>query len=215
MKRHHWWFLASGVIAILITVPMIVNGLMFMDGMMVAGDDKTWIGFLGSFVGAIAGGVISGLLTLFGVILTINRQRDIDFENRYPKIALHGKKIKNEIQELIININKLSENKSFHNYVGLKVEDIRQNSEQLLEWSAEISGEAFNNVDAFLQILSQFETEVISKGITFYSDDPNDIENLTIKDEIVQKYIESIRTVLKTHTMILNQLAEQYYKNRK
>lgn len=37
----------------------------------VAGDDKTWISTLGSFWGAIVGGIIAGAITLYGVRATI------------------------------------------------------------------------------------------------------------------------------------------------
>lgn len=60
------------LILILIFGPVIVNFLMSFRIWEVYGDENIWIPSLSTYYGAILGGVISGLLTLFGVRLTIN-----------------------------------------------------------------------------------------------------------------------------------------------
>ncbi|SDM75143.1 hypothetical protein SAMN04488137_1768 [Fictibacillus solisalsi] len=61
-----------GIIVVSVIVPIITNELMFIGHFKVAGKSPdTWIGYLGSFWGAIIGGVISGVITLVGVMITI------------------------------------------------------------------------------------------------------------------------------------------------
>lgn len=69
----------------MVLFPIITNKLMFVGHYKVAGDDKTWIGYFGSFWGAIVGGVISGVLTLLGVQLTIKHNNDLKKREEYPE----------------------------------------------------------------------------------------------------------------------------------
>lgn len=59
------------IISLMIIFPIIINLLMMINIFPVKGDYQVWIPTLGTFWGAIIGGVISGVLTLFGVNKTI------------------------------------------------------------------------------------------------------------------------------------------------
>jgi hypothetical protein len=211
MNNRHWTFLVAGIIIILIFVPIIVNGIMFINVGGVAGDEKTWIGFMGSFIGAIIGGVISGILTLIGVILTIQRQREMDFANRYPKMALHGIKIKDEISSVIKTLEKHFDDYRAVTHLDTKVNLVLRNSEELLEWSAEISGDAFTNVKKLIDLLKSHQ-KVISTAISI--EETQGISNLELDKSVVNKYKEDLNEILSMHISIMNKLEKQYYKSR-
>ncbi|MED3887981.1 hypothetical protein [Priestia aryabhattai] len=62
-----------GFIVISIAIPILVNLLYFSWGTSITFvDSKSWLGFFGSYIGSIIG----GLLTLIGVIITINEQNE-------------------------------------------------------------------------------------------------------------------------------------------
>lgn len=102
MDKKTSWLFVGGVIIILIIFPIITNALMFIKTYEVAGDSNTWIGFLGSFGGAIIGGVISGAITLVGVRLTIEHAEKNRMLEEYPK------KI-NSIEKLIQSLEDILE----------------------------------------------------------------------------------------------------------
>lgn len=65
------------VITLLLIGPLLVNTFMFEQKIVeVNGTVDVWIASLSTYYGAILGGVISGLLTLFGVKLTLSSSTD-------------------------------------------------------------------------------------------------------------------------------------------
>lgn len=68
----------------MIGFPIVINILMFLHVFPVKGDINTWISLLGTFWGAIIGGVISGILTLLGVQLTIKDNNELKKKEDYP-----------------------------------------------------------------------------------------------------------------------------------
>jgi hypothetical protein len=74
MKKTYWLY------AIILLSPVLVNCLMFIP-FGLASDNITWVNFFGSYLG----GVVSGLLTLQGVRLTIQGNRDKDYYDSLPK----------------------------------------------------------------------------------------------------------------------------------
>jgi hypothetical protein len=63
-----------GIVLALLAIPIVINQLMRVDWFsgIVVGEEGIWISFYGSYVG----GVIGGLLTLVGVVITINYQKE-------------------------------------------------------------------------------------------------------------------------------------------
>jgi hypothetical protein len=58
---------------------------MFVVGFRVAGDEKTWIGYLSSFWGTVIGGVISGVIILMVLelqLITMKEKRNEEFPKR-------------------------------------------------------------------------------------------------------------------------------------
>jgi uncharacterized membrane protein YgaE (UPF0421/DUF939 family) len=64
------------IVLLMIVSPIVINILMFFRILPVQGEINTWISTLGTFWGAIIGGVISGTLTLIGVNMTIKSSTD-------------------------------------------------------------------------------------------------------------------------------------------
>jgi hypothetical protein len=89
MNNKEVWKLVTFVVLIMIIFPIITNLLMFVDDFSVAGDEKTWIGYLGSFWGAIIGGAI----TLIGVRATINHNEEQKRKEEFPKKLFHFENI--------------------------------------------------------------------------------------------------------------------------
>lgn len=92
----------------MIIIPILTNCLMFFSIFPVSGDEKTWIGFLGSFWGAIIGGIISGAITLIGVRLTIEEQRKLFLLEKHEKASYIYKKITPGIVSINSQINEMS-----------------------------------------------------------------------------------------------------------
>lgn len=104
-----WKFVLYSII-LMILIPIITNYLMFIGDFKVAGDVDTWIGYLGSFWGAIIGGTISGAITLVGVRLTIKNQDRKEFINLYPQ-----RKLAIDNYLTLIQTSKIYLQKSFGN----------------------------------------------------------------------------------------------------
>jgi hypothetical protein len=106
-----------------IGIPFIVNYLTFFRVLPIKGSEETWISTLGSFWGAIVGGMISGILTLFGVILTLNgtltmlrKEKNLDYykerlryfyQPAYIKVEKFEYYTKNVLSKKDLNFNSL------------------------------------------------------------------------------------------------------------
>lgn len=93
------WKFVIGSVILMILIPIITNYLMFVGDFKVAGDNKTWIGYLGSFWGAIIGGIISGALTLIGVNITIKSQLNKEFQENMPQQLMN-------LEDIILFVDK-------------------------------------------------------------------------------------------------------------
>jgi hypothetical protein len=164
-NKKHYMVLGVIVLIVSIVVPVITNYLMFVGNFKVAGDEKTWIGYLGSFWGAIIGGAISGYITLMGVGLTINHAEKIRKQDEYPK------KI-NNLEKLI---NKLESNlKEIETFLRLKPPFELNNNEDLrlffIDGNLNIQPtENYQDiVDKFLYELKEIILEIDSKWYKDY-----------------------------------------------
>ncbi|MBD8069812.1 hypothetical protein [Bacillus sp. PS06] len=62
-------------IMIAVFTPILINLLMFVRILPVAGDEKTWISTLATLWGAVLGGLIAGAITYYGIKRQLNLQR--------------------------------------------------------------------------------------------------------------------------------------------
>ncbi|SDM74013.1 hypothetical protein SAMN05518871_102128 [Psychrobacillus sp. OK028] len=79
------------IIFIVVLVPIIINLLMMFSTPLTVGDESIWISSLSTYLGALIGGIISGTITLIGVIYTIKstfQSLDKDKEIEYQKMRL-------------------------------------------------------------------------------------------------------------------------------
>jgi hypothetical protein len=215
MKSKSWLtFISVGVliiIAIGVLVPYGVNKLMFIDGGKVAGDKNTWISFLGTFIGAIVGGIISGALTVYGVYLTIKRQTMLDLQNKFPNILLKGRKVTNMMNQFLILVKGYNETGDRQYKLRDYVNEIIEKQELLLEWSLEISADAFYDVSGFLQAMNQLKLEY--EESTTRDELGGFIQNNVSLDRLNSFASGTSKAVSKINKIIDN-YAEKYYKDR-
>ncbi|WP_404443477.1 hypothetical protein LG307_14840 [Sutcliffiella horikoshii] len=108
MDKKTIWIIIFCVGSLLIIFPILTNTLMFIKTIPVAGDESVWIGYIGTFGGAILGGVISGALTLIGVKLTIRDSEKIRALNEYPKKINSLENLITAIEENLIELEKFT-----------------------------------------------------------------------------------------------------------
>jgi len=86
-----------GLIALLLFLPIvinyftlwdlsIINDIFGIDIINVSGTNSEWLAFFATYFGAIIGGIISGSITLIGVIITIYSQKENNVVENYAKI---------------------------------------------------------------------------------------------------------------------------------
>lgn len=102
------------VIIFLIGGPVIINSLMLKHQytVEVRGTEDVWISSLSTYFGAIIGGVISGLLTLLGVKLTLEKSTDqvnetLKEQQRIRDEELKNNAIKEQLFELYHPLNSM------------------------------------------------------------------------------------------------------------
>ncbi|WP_051560443.1 hypothetical protein [Clostridium beijerinckii] len=83
------------ILGIAIKIPLLIDNYVFGSGHLSNIENKDWAGFLGSYVGAILGGII----TLVGVGITINFTRAQANEDRRLSIAPYIKYTKQYYQK--------------------------------------------------------------------------------------------------------------------
>jgi hypothetical protein len=207
--KKYYIFLGVFVVVILIVVPVITNYLMFVDNFQVAGDEKTWIGYFGSFWGAIIGGVISGVITLLGVRLTIENQERKEFINSYPQKKINGDIIQDAIVEFIRDMKSFDLTKEVDKMNAVhRVGRFKNETESLLEKSAIISGQVYQNIRYLSEHLDSWVrynndvAEFNEWGGTEYNIDPDKYE----------KYIKFTEKRLEQHDEYMNNLTRKFLK---
>lgn len=94
------------IIILLFTIPILVNHLMSFKVTKVYGDTNTWIGFLGSYIGAI----ISGIVTVFGVLLTIKFTREESKKDKLPEKINNLEECLDYLEDVLEDLDKLRMN---------------------------------------------------------------------------------------------------------
>ncbi|MFI8688536.1 hypothetical protein [Rossellomorea sp. NPDC077527] len=216
MNKKHLIIFSGVTLSLFIFIPVIVNSLMFDGPFTVKGTEESWISFFGSFWGAILGGIISGGLTLIGVYLTISRQRETDFENKYPKMALKGNKIEERINKSILILKSQIPEENFHekdkykNQFRWHLEHLQKEADQVIEWAAGISADCFENVNSFYgsinEMLRDMESSAYYDEVGIFVDPPGAVN--------IELYLGIMERVLKNHYQIMGGISRRYYKNR-
>ncbi|MGE7607665.1 hypothetical protein ACQKML_13740 [Peribacillus frigoritolerans] len=203
-NRLIWKFILSSLI-IMLLFPVITNWLMFVGNFKVAGDDKTWIGFLGSFCGAIIGGIISGTITLMGVRLTIQSQKNEEFMRIYPQLMLYGDEITASLKHFLEEVRV--EDFNSHDVV-YTVKKYHELSAELLVKAGNINGfvyENYKNIHGYFYYFNKYLND-----LTSYDNEWGRPEYDFDKTKI-QHYIRLISNDLKKHEDLISEISNSFF----
>lgn len=187
----------------MVLFPIITNKLMFVGDYKVAGDDKTWIGYLGTFWGAIIGGVISGTITLMGVKMTIQNQKNEEFIRIYPQMMLLGDEITAELGHFLDEMDRTKINDPS---LASLVLDFQKKSEELLVKSSKVNGfiyENYKNIHNYFYHFVKYlkENSSLDEGIIIYK--------LDLKEVEIRK--QRIRNDMKEHEKLVMEISNTFF----
>lgn len=220
-----FFYILIGMACTMIIFPIVTNYLMFFNIFPVAEDEKTWIGYLGSFWGAIIGGVISGAITLIGVRMTIQNQKNEEFIRIYPQMMLLGDGITDSLKHFLEEINEVGQNTFDIVHIVRKYKSL---SDEHLRNSTKINGFVYENYKHIHGHFYYFDKYIKDNsthdeyGVPVYNLDPAKIEHfkrlirngleehdkltlnisntfftLTVVDRVPKKYKKLTRKTLK------------------
>ncbi|WP_121616329.1 hypothetical protein [Virgibacillus halodenitrificans] len=111
-----------GLVITLLILPVLINQLMRIDWFsgIVVGDEEIWLSFYGSYIG----GIIGGLLTLVGVIITIDFQKKTIKKTNKEALEKNIKVIDSLVDATIANLLYFITIDSVEDY-ELKEQDIK------------------------------------------------------------------------------------------
>lgn len=151
MSKKEIGTLLACIIGILVLFPFIINSLMFFNVIPVKGDVTIWIPTLGTFWGAILGGLISGVLTLIGVRISVKSSFESIEKQRLEQV-------KNEEEVRYINqLPALIKIKFELSNMHESIENAEKQREQLREYLTDKR-----------QTPDEVENEVIEKKYKMY-----------------------------------------------
>ncbi|MED4392520.1 hypothetical protein P4699_20350 [Priestia aryabhattai] len=215
-KKVMWQFVLLSVI-IMILFPIITNGLMLVGNFKVAGDSQisqTWIGYLGSFWGAILGGVISGAITLIGVRLTIHNQDRQEFIRLYPqrKIALDNYlTLSGNTMDFLIKAFRKDRSAINQGQVFKKIDELAKELQDSLKEIAKVDGESYNYSKGILQSLLEIKS-YISKD--YFADSQDSLIEIhgyyVVNKSKYDEVIKNIDSFINKLDIINNQLDKKY-----
>jgi hypothetical protein len=205
------------VVIIMILVPVLTNILMFVGEFKVAGDAETWIGYFGSFWGAIIGGIISGAITLIGVRLTITNQDRKEFIAMYPE----RKMITDTLLNLCFNSMKYLQTGfgpernrinmgDFHKNIDSHITSIQNYLKEITK----IDGKAYFYAKNVIDNLREVKMKSISYNV-FEGDEEDDrvLEGYHVTNK--QKYnncLENVQLMISEIEAISKELDKKYNK---
>jgi hypothetical protein len=143
------------VVAIMIIVPVITNSLMFVGNFKVAGNEGIWIGYFGSYWGAIIGGVVSGAITLIGVRQTILYQIRKDRLERLPGMIVDSWKIHKRILYIYGLEGSLKERPDL-NDIQIMQSFAHEHEEWMTDLAASIDPRMYNIINSFFTHIDDY-----------------------------------------------------------
>lgn len=206
------WGAGTLVVIILLAtlVPVLVNWIVSGNVGTVAGDDKTWIGFLGTLYGAIIGGLISGFLTFLGVFITINEDKKRKFDDTFPKKLVNGSLINENIKFII----ELLEDEKKDNF---KVEEANNAvksailyTKDLLRMAAELNKDSYNTVKTVIEQLNALDKKLSKRSKPDGKKVPVSVHEQHLKDHIFM-----LKDKRNEHKTITEKLEKQFFGKSK
>lgn len=115
-EYHVLYTLIKFSLIFILLLPIFFNAITFLDWSKIpllswikVSESNQWVGFFASYAGGILGGIISGSITLLGVVMTINENRKKDEIESYAKKRYHADKVIDQLKHLN-SIDNLLEN---------------------------------------------------------------------------------------------------------
>ena len=145
------------VISLLLLGPIIINTFMFKQNMVeVNGNVDVWVASLSTYYGAIIGGVTSGLLTLFGVKLTLKSSTEqvdqtLKEQQKIREVELKNNAIKEQLFKLYHPLNSIMSTYIFR--YGAHKFYMLQRDEQLNFINFITENEIYAEKDLYIKIL--------------------------------------------------------------
>ncbi|WLR46415.1 hypothetical protein LC065_12590 [Halobacillus litoralis] len=166
---------------ILLALPILTNQLMTFRWFKVVGDEKTWIAFYGSYLG----GIIGGLMTLAGVLLTLNVQT----KNKHQEDEV------NEHKTLLMLYPKFLLIKSNLKDIRISLENNHQMTGKGLEWN-KIERDMFkwriNRLAEKLNFLEEIDSsKLLPETIVKLMDLNRELENIYVAVSVLEGNFES------------------------
>lgn len=194
-----------GIIVLLIICPTLINTLMFFDffNIPVKGDETIWIPTLGTFWGALIGGVISGALTLIGVRMTIQNQKNEEFTRMYPRLLLLGDEITASLKHFLeeSNVNDLKPVD-----IVSSVRKYHSISRELLVKASNINGfvyENYKNINGYFYYFNKYLNDNSSYN------EWGEIE-YDFDDKEIQHYMNLIKDCLEYHEKLILEISNDF-----
>ncbi|MYL48118.1 hypothetical protein GLV98_01415 [Halobacillus litoralis] len=166
---------------IILALPILTNQLMTFRWFKVIGDEETWIAFYGSYLG----GIIGGLMTLAGVLITLNFQT----KNKHQEDEV------NEHKTLLMLYPKFLLIKSNLKNIRLSLENNHQMIEQGYEWN-KIERERFKwrikRLAEKLNFLEEIDSsKLLPETIVKLMDLNRELENIYVAVSVLEGNFES------------------------
>ncbi|MGR9049532.1 hypothetical protein ACQ4XT_12985 [Halobacillus faecis] len=166
---------------IILVLPILTNQLMTFRWFKVVGDEETWIAFYGSYLG----GIIGGLMTLAGVLLTLNvqtknkHQEDEVNEHKtllmlYPKFLL----IKSNLKDIRLSLE------NHHQMIG-KGHEWNKIERDMFKWRINRLAEKLN----FLEEIDS--SKLFPETIVKLMDLNRELENIYVAVSVLEGNFES------------------------
>ncbi|WGF39798.1 MULTISPECIES: hypothetical protein [Lysinibacillus] len=141
--------------------------------------NSTWISFYATIIAAIFGGVISGGLTLLGVIHTINSQDKKERRNQLPKKMMEAEKLNGLMLDILKSYevhNQLDESKAFIpkrsvNRIRELTSSCMEFKQKYLEDAAKVNFEFYDCVYSMFERIIRIDRIINSDKIYIYVDE--------------------------------------------
>lgn len=200
--RHIVWYLIA-IIAISVLIALVVEARIRVSIAKLAINDtidSTWIGSLASYWGGIIGGMISGILSLFGVLYTICYYKESDEQKKKAAIqpflnvtmASGGKATRG------FSLGKSKEDMKRQLQVNVNIKNIGNGFANTLvvHTGANFGGLAFNNVIAVgesIDLYFMVDEDELKKGLHFGIQYIDSMRNEYIQEYDMKKEYSSIK----------------------
>jgi len=168
-----------GLIIFILILAYIINFITKLDLGFDVSNNSIWISFYATMLAAIVGGVISGGLTLLGVIHTINSQDKKERRNQLPKKMMEAQSLYEKINTMVDTYekyNQLDRTMTFlpkHSLESIrkKVKEDLELKQQYLESSASVNFELYDDIYSIFEKITNIDEIVNANKMTIVQHD--------------------------------------------